>query len=122
MAGVKWYHSTPTKAICMNTVDLLGSSFVIIVSFVIYSADVCSKQASVTSLTRFYSYVANMGGQQYFSDTYYASQSSLIVSYQLPAAYIIAKLSADSILDNNQKTPIVCGKCHVVHDVTILLS
>ena len=45
-----------------------------------------------------------------------------IVSYQLPAAYIIAKLSADSILDNNQKTPIVCGKCHVVHDVTILLS
>ena len=48
--------------------------------------------------------------------------SVCIVSYQLPAAYIIAKLSADSILDNNQKTPIVCGKCHVVHDVTILLS
>ena len=45
-----------------------------------------------------------------------------IVSYKLSAEYIIAKLSVDSILDNNQKTPIVCAKCHVVHDVTILLS
>ena len=45
-----------------------------------------------------------------------------IVSYKLSVAYIIAKLSGDSILDNNQKSPIVCGNCHVVHDVTILLS
>ena len=45
-----------------------------------------------------------------------------IVSYKLPVAYIITKLSADSILDNNWKTPIVCSKYHVVHDVTILLS
>ena len=45
-----------------------------------------------------------------------------IISYKLSAAYIIAKLSVNSILDTNWKTPIVCSKCHVVHDVTILLS
>ena len=41
-----------------------------------------------------------------------------IISYELSVAYIIAKLSVDSILDNNQKTPIVCSKCHVVHGFT----
>ena len=45
-----------------------------------------------------------------------------IISYQLSAAYIIAKLSVDSILDDDRKTPTVCGKFHLVHDVTILLS
>ena len=47
---------------------------------------------------------------------------AVIVSYKLLVAYIIVKLSVDSIPDNNQKTLIVCSKCHVVHDVTILLS
>ena len=45
-----------------------------------------------------------------------------IISYQLSAAYITAKLSVDSILDDDRKTPTVCGKFHLVHDVTILLS
>ena len=31
-----------------------------------------------------------------------------IISYKLSVACIIARLSADSILDNNQKTLIVC--------------
>ena len=34
----------------------------------------------------------------------------------------MAKQLVDSILGNNWKTPIVCGKCHVMHDVTVLLS
>ena len=45
-----------------------------------------------------------------------------MISYKLSAAYINTKLSADSMLDNNWKTPIVCSKCHVVNDMTILLS
>ena len=45
-----------------------------------------------------------------------------IVSYKLPVAYIITKLSAYSVLDNYRKTLIVCGKCHIVDDMTILLS
>ena len=48
--------------------------------------------------------------------------SALVVTYKLLAAYIITKLSADSILDNNWKTLIVCGKCYMVHNVTIILS
>ena len=44
------------------------------------------------------------------------------VTYKLMAAYIIAKQLADNILDYNQKTLIVCGTCHMVHDATILLS
>ena len=48
--------------------------------------------------------------------------STYSASYKLLVACIIAELSADSILDNNQKTLIVCGKCHVVHDMTNLLS
>ena len=44
------------------------------------------------------------------------------VSYKLSVACIITKLLVDSIRYNNRKTPIVCGKCHMVHDVTILLS
>ena len=35
--------------------------------------------------------------------------------------YIIAKLSVYSIQDINRKIPIDCGKCHVKHDMTILL-
>ena len=45
-----------------------------------------------------------------------------IISYKLSAACIITKLSVDSIQYNNRKTPIVCGKCHMVHEVTVLLS
>ena len=47
-----------------------------------------------------------------------------IISYKLSVAYIIVKLLAHSILDNNWKILIVCGKGHdhVVHDMTILLS
>ena len=43
------------------------------------------------------------------------------VSYELTAEFIIAILSAYSIRDKNWKIPIDCGKCHVKHDVTILL-
>ena len=53
---------------------------------------------------------------------YIILHSVTIVSYKLSAICIIAQLSTDSILHNNQKTLIVCGKYHVVHDVTILLS
>ena len=45
-----------------------------------------------------------------------------IVPYELSAEYIIDKLSAYSIRDDNRKIPIDCGKCHVKHDVTILLT
>ena len=45
-----------------------------------------------------------------------------IVPYELSAEYIIAKLLAYSIRDDNWKIPIDCGKCHVKHDVTILLT
>ena len=45
-----------------------------------------------------------------------------IVSYELLAEYIIVKLSAYSIRDDNRKIPIDCGKCHVKHDVTVLLT
>ena len=51
-----------------------------------------------------------------------AELSLLFVSYKVLAEYIITKLSADSILDDNRKILIVCGKCHVVHDVAVLLS
>ena len=34
----------------------------------------------------------------------------------------MAKQLADSILGNNWKTPTVCGKCPMIHDMTILLS
>ena len=46
----------------------------------------------------------------------------LSVSYELTAEYIIAKSSAYSIQDDNRKIPIDCGKCHMKHDVTILLT
>ena len=45
-----------------------------------------------------------------------------IVPYELLAEYIIAKLSAYSIRDDNWKIPIDCGKCHVKHDVPIPLT
>ena len=45
-----------------------------------------------------------------------------IVPYELSAEYIIDKLSAYSIRDDNRKIPIDCGKCHVKRDVTILLT
>ena len=45
-----------------------------------------------------------------------------IVPYELSAEYIIVKLSAYSIRDDNRKIPIDCGKCHVKHDVTVLLT
>ena len=45
-----------------------------------------------------------------------------IVPYELSAEYIIAKLLAYSIRDDNRKIPIDCGKCHVKHDVTVLLT
>ena len=45
-----------------------------------------------------------------------------IVPYELSAECIIVKLSAYSILDDNWKIPIDCGKCHVKHDVTVLLT
>ena len=45
-----------------------------------------------------------------------------IVPYELSAEYIIDKLSAYSIRDDNRKIPIDCGKCHMKHDVTILLT
>ena len=44
------------------------------------------------------------------------------VPCKLLAEYIIAKSSAYSIRDDNQKIPNDCGKCHVKHDVTILLT
>ena len=44
------------------------------------------------------------------------------VSYKLMAEYIIANFLAYSIRDDNQKIPIDCGKCHMKHDVTILLT
>ena len=47
---------------------------------------------------------------------------SYIVPYELSAECIIVKLSAYSILDDNRKIPIDCGKCHVKHDVTVLLT
>ena len=45
-----------------------------------------------------------------------------IVPYELSAECIIVKLSAYSIRDDNRKIPIDCGKCHVKHDVTVLLT
>ena len=45
-----------------------------------------------------------------------------IVPYELSAEYIIVKLLAYSIRDDNRKIPIDCGKCHVKHDVTVLLT
>ena len=45
-----------------------------------------------------------------------------IVPYELSAECIIVKLSAYSILDDNRKIPIDCGKCHVKHDITVLLA
>ena len=48
--------------------------------------------------------------------------ASTIVPYEFSAEYIINKLSAYSIRDDNQKIPIDCGKCHVKHDVKILLT
>ena len=45
-----------------------------------------------------------------------------IVPYELSAECIIVRLSAYSILDDNRKSPIDCGKCHVKHDVTVLLT
>ena len=45
-----------------------------------------------------------------------------IVLYKLSVEYIIDKLSAYSIQDDNRKIPIDCGKCHMKHDVTILLT
>ena len=42
--------------------------------------------------------------------------------YELSAENIIIKLSAYSIRDYNRKIPIDCGKCHVEHDVTVLLT
>ena len=45
-----------------------------------------------------------------------------IVPYELSAEFIIIKLSAYSIRDDNRKIPIDCGKCHVKHDVTFLLT
>ena len=45
-----------------------------------------------------------------------------IVPYELSAEYIIVKLSAYSIRDDNRKIPIDCGKCHVKHDITVLLT
>ena len=38
-----------------------------------------------------------------------------------PVTYIIAKQSADSIIDSNYKNPMDCGKLHATHDVKILL-
>ena len=46
----------------------------------------------------------------------------IIVPYELSAECIIVKLSAYSIRDDNRKIPIDCGKCHVKHDVTVLLT
>ena len=46
----------------------------------------------------------------------------VIVPYELSAECIIVKLSAYSILDDNRKIPIDCGKCHVKNDVTVLLT
>ena len=48
--------------------------------------------------------------------------SVCIIPYKLSAEYIIDKLSAYSIRDDNRKIPIDYGKCHVKHDVTILLT
>ena len=45
-----------------------------------------------------------------------------IVPYELSAEYTIVKLSAYSIRDDNRKIPIDYGKCHVKHDVTVLLT
>ena len=45
-----------------------------------------------------------------------------IVPYELSAECIIVKLSAYSIRDDNRKIPIDCGKCHVKHDVSVLLT
>ena len=42
--------------------------------------------------------------------------------YEFSAGNIIAKLLVYSIQDNNRKIPIDYGKCHVKHDVTILLT
>ena len=50
------------------------------------------------------------------------SDTTAIVPYEFSAEYIIDKLSAYSIRDDNRKIPIDCGKCHVKHDVTILLT
>ena len=44
------------------------------------------------------------------------------VSYELTAGYITDKLLAYSMRDDNRKIPIDCGKCHMKHDITILLT
>ena len=54
--------------------------------------------------------------------THMIHTKATIVPYELSAECIIVKLSAYSILDDNRKSPIDCGKCHVKHDVTILLT
>ena len=53
---------------------------------------------------------------------FYVAMYVCIVPYELSAECIIVKLSAYSILDDNRKSPIDCGKCHVKHDVTVLLT
>ena len=45
-----------------------------------------------------------------------------IVPQELSAGYIIAKLLAYSIPDDNRNIPIDCGKYHMKHDMTILLT
>ena len=65
------------------------------------------------------SYLAICYGMLVFN-IYHCSISS--VPYKLLAEYIIAKSSAYSIRDDNQKIPIDCGKYHVKHDITILLT
>ena len=45
-----------------------------------------------------------------------------IVLYKLSAEYIIAKLLAYSIRNDTRKIPSDYGKCHVKHDMTILLT
>ena len=57
-----------------------------------------------------------------FNKCTYEIACQYIVPYELSAEYIINKLSAYSIRDDNRKIPIDCGKCHVKHDVTILLT
>ena len=53
-----------------------------------------------------------------FNCIFYTDFIGGIVPYELSAEYIIDKLLAYSIRDDNRKIPIDCGKC----DVTILLT
>ena len=48
--------------------------------------------------------------------------TTISITFELSTVHVIAKLVADSILDNNCKIPMDCSKFHVTHDVTILLS